>query len=49
MEIDSEIAFSLAQLIAEPRFGDAAADAAAAIAADRPDERATEALPYETV
>jgi UDP:flavonoid glycosyltransferase YjiC (YdhE family) len=40
----AEIASSLAQLIAEPRFGDAAAGAAAAIAADRPDERATEAL-----
>jgi UDP:flavonoid glycosyltransferase YjiC (YdhE family) len=40
----AEIAFCLAQLIAEPRFSDAAADAAAAIASDRPDERATEAL-----
>jgi UDP:flavonoid glycosyltransferase YjiC (YdhE family) len=40
----AEIASSLAQLIAEPRFRDAATEAAAAIAADRPDERATEAL-----
>jgi len=40
----AEIASSLAQLIANPRFSDAAAEAAAAIAVDRPDERATEAL-----
>jgi UDP:flavonoid glycosyltransferase YjiC (YdhE family) len=39
-----EIAAALLELLAQPRFGDAAADAAAAIATDRPDETATEAL-----
>jgi UDP:flavonoid glycosyltransferase YjiC (YdhE family) len=39
-----EIASALVDLLAQPRFGEAAADAAAAIAADRPDETAIEAL-----
>jgi UDP:flavonoid glycosyltransferase YjiC (YdhE family) len=39
-----EIASALLELLAQPRFREAAADAAAAIAADRPDETATEAL-----
>jgi UDP:flavonoid glycosyltransferase YjiC (YdhE family) len=40
----SEIASALVELLAQPRFPEAAADAAAAIAADRPDETAIEAL-----
>jgi UDP:flavonoid glycosyltransferase YjiC (YdhE family) len=40
----SDIAFALVELLAEPRYSDAADAAAAAIAADEPDERATEAL-----
>jgi UDP:flavonoid glycosyltransferase YjiC (YdhE family) len=39
-----EIASALLELLAQPRFKEAAADAAAAIAAERPDETATEAL-----
>lgn len=39
-----EIASALLELLARPQFREAAADAAAAIAADRPDETATEAL-----
>jgi UDP:flavonoid glycosyltransferase YjiC (YdhE family) len=39
-----EIASALHELLTQPAFGEAAADAAAAIAADRPDETATEAL-----
>jgi MGT family glycosyltransferase len=39
-----EIASGLLELLAQPRFREAAADAAAAIAADRPDETATEVL-----
>jgi UDP:flavonoid glycosyltransferase YjiC (YdhE family) len=39
-----EIAAALLELLAQPRFREAATDAAAAIAADRPDETATEAL-----
>jgi UDP:flavonoid glycosyltransferase YjiC (YdhE family) len=39
-----EIASALFELLARPQFREAAADAAAAIAADRPDETAIEAL-----
>jgi MGT family glycosyltransferase len=39
-----EIASALLELLAQPRFTEAAADAAAAIAAERPDEIAAEAL-----
>ncbi len=39
-----EIASALVELLAQPHYGDAATDAATAIAADEPDERATEAL-----
>jgi UDP:flavonoid glycosyltransferase YjiC (YdhE family) len=39
-----EIASALLELLAQAQFREAAADAAAAIAADRPDETATEAL-----
>jgi Glycosyl transferases, related to UDP-glucuronosyltransferase len=39
-----EIAAALLELLAQPRFREAATDAAAKIAADRPDETATEAL-----
>ena len=39
-----EIASGLLELLAQPRFREAAADAAAAIAADKPDETATEVL-----
>ena len=39
-----EIASGLLELVAQPRFREAAADAAAAIAADKPDETATEVL-----
>ncbi len=39
-----EIASALPELLARPQFGEGAADTAAAIAADRPDEIATEAL-----
>ena len=39
-----EIASALVELLARPQFREAAADAAAAIAADRPDETAIEAL-----
>ena len=39
-----EIVSALLELLAQPRFREAAAAAAAAIAADRPDETATEAL-----
>jgi UDP:flavonoid glycosyltransferase YjiC (YdhE family) len=39
-----EIASALLELLAQPRFTEAAADAAAAIAAERPDDTATEAL-----
>jgi UDP:flavonoid glycosyltransferase YjiC (YdhE family) len=39
-----EIASALVELLARPQFREAAADAAAAIAADRPDEIAIEAL-----
>jgi MGT family glycosyltransferase len=40
----AEIAASLDQLLGQPRFAESAARAAAAIAADRPDEMATDAL-----
>lgn len=39
-----EIASALVDLLAQPHYGDAATDAATAIAADDPDETATEAL-----
>jgi UDP:flavonoid glycosyltransferase YjiC (YdhE family) len=39
-----EIASALVELLAQPQYGGAAGDAAAAIAADEPDERATESL-----
>jgi MGT family glycosyltransferase len=39
-----EIASALAELLAQPQYTEAAAHAAATIAADRPDEKATEAL-----
>jgi UDP:flavonoid glycosyltransferase YjiC (YdhE family) len=39
-----EIASALVELLTQPQFTEAAADAAAAIAADRPDETAIEAL-----
>jgi UDP:flavonoid glycosyltransferase YjiC (YdhE family) len=39
-----EIGSALLELLAQPRFTEAAADAAAAIAAERPDDIATEAL-----
>jgi UDP:flavonoid glycosyltransferase YjiC (YdhE family) len=39
-----EIASALVKLLAQPEYSDAAADAATTIAADEPDERATEAL-----
>jgi UDP:flavonoid glycosyltransferase YjiC (YdhE family) len=39
-----EIGSALVELLARPQFREAATDAAAAIAADRPDETATEAL-----
>jgi UDP:flavonoid glycosyltransferase YjiC (YdhE family) len=39
-----EIASGLLELLVQPQFREAAADAAAAIAADRPDETATEVL-----
>ncbi len=39
-----EIASALVELLAQPQYSDAAADAATAIAADEPDETATEAL-----
>jgi len=39
-----EIASALVELLAQPQYSEAAADAATAIAADEPDERATEAL-----
>src|SRR6266540_1077417 len=39
-----EIASALVELLAQPQYGGAATDAAAAIAADEPDERATEEL-----
>jgi MGT family glycosyltransferase len=39
-----EIASALVDLLAQPHYGDAASDAATAIAADDPDETATEAL-----
>jgi len=39
-----EIAAALVELLAQPRFREAAADAAAAIAADRPDQTAIDAL-----
>jgi UDP:flavonoid glycosyltransferase YjiC (YdhE family) len=39
-----EIASALVDLLAQPHYGDGATDAATAIAADDPDETATEAL-----
>jgi len=39
-----EIASALVELLAQPQYSDAATDAATAIAADEPDERATEEL-----
>jgi UDP:flavonoid glycosyltransferase YjiC (YdhE family) len=39
-----EIASALVELLAQPQYSDAATDAATAIAADEPDETATEAL-----
>jgi UDP:flavonoid glycosyltransferase YjiC (YdhE family) len=39
-----EIASALVKLLAQPEYSDAAADTATTIAADEPDERATEAL-----
>jgi UDP:flavonoid glycosyltransferase YjiC (YdhE family) len=39
-----EIASALVELLAQPQYSEAAADAATTIAADEPDERATEAL-----
>jgi UDP:flavonoid glycosyltransferase YjiC (YdhE family) len=47
-----EIASALVELLARPQFTEAAADAAAAIAADRPDEtaiKALSALPHRSV
>jgi UDP:flavonoid glycosyltransferase YjiC (YdhE family) len=40
----AEIASALVELLAQPQYSDAATDAATAIAADEPDETATEAL-----
>jgi UDP:flavonoid glycosyltransferase YjiC (YdhE family) len=42
--LPDEIARALSELLAQPRYAESAVHAAAAIAADRPDRTATEAL-----